>query len=75
MWSKDILAEHDVDIDSFFKAVDALHKIIHIEEQTSANNEKEEQRNIIKEHGGTVVVVSLESIQQVLYRKLCSHLY
>ena len=56
---KDILAEHDVDIDSFFKAVDALHKIIHIEEKTSANNEKEEQRNIIKEHGRTVVVAEL----------------
>ncbi len=56
---KDILAEHDVDVDSFYKAVDALHKIIHIEEETSANNEKEEQRNIIKEHGRTVVVAEL----------------
>jgi hypothetical protein len=58
---KGILAEHDVDVDvdNFYKAVDALHKIIHIEEKTSANNEKEEQRNIIKEHGRTVVVAEL----------------
>jgi hypothetical protein len=56
---KDILAEHDVDVDSFYKAVDALHKIIHIEEKTSANNEKEEQRSIIKEHARTVVVAEL----------------
>jgi len=56
---KNILAEHDVDVDSFYKAVDALHKIIHIEEKTSANNEKEEQRSIIKEHARTVVVAEL----------------
>ena len=56
---KDILAEHDVDVDSFYKAVDALHKIIHLEEETSANNEKEEQRSILKEHGRTVVVAEL----------------
>lgn len=56
---KDILAEHDVDVDSFYKAVDALHKIIHIEEKTSANNEKEEKRSIIKAHARTVVVAEL----------------
>ena len=56
---KNILAEHDVDINSFYKAVDALHKIIHIEEKTSANNEKEEQRSIIKEHARTVVVAEI----------------
>lgn len=56
---KDILAEHDVDVDSFYKAVDALHKIIHIEEKTSANNEEEEKRSIIKEHARTVVVAEL----------------
>jgi len=56
---KNILAEHDVDIDSFYKAVDALHKIIHIQEKTSANNEKEEQRSIIKEHARTVVVAEI----------------
>ena len=56
---KNILAEHDVDVDSFYKAVDALHEIIHIEEKTSANNEKEEQRSIIKEHARTVVVAEL----------------
>ncbi len=54
---KNILAEHDVD--SFYKAVDALHKIIHIEEQSSANNEKEEQRSIIKEHARTVVIAEI----------------
>ena len=56
---KNILAEHDVDVDSFYKAVDALHEIIHIEEKTSANNEKEEQRSIIKEHARTVVVAEI----------------
>ena len=56
---KNILAEHDVDVDSFYKAVNALHKIIHIEEKTSANNEKEEQRSIIKEHARTVVVAEI----------------
>jgi len=56
---KDILAEHDVDVDSFYKAVDALHKIIHVEEQASANNESEEKRSIIKAHARIVVVAEL----------------
>ena len=56
---KDILAEHDVDVDSFYKAVDALHKIIHVEEQASANNESEEKRSVIKAHARTVVVAEL----------------
>ena len=56
---KDILAEHDVDVDSFYKAVDALHKIIHVEEQASVNNEREEKRSIIKAHARTVVVAEL----------------
>ena len=56
---KKILAEHDVDVDSFYKAVDALHEIIHIEEKTSANNENEEQRSIIKEHASTVVIAEI----------------
>jgi len=54
-----ILAEHDVDVDSFYKAVDALHKIIHVEEQASVNNESEEKRSIIKAHARTVVVAEL----------------
>ncbi len=56
---KDILAEHDVDVGSFYKAVDTLHKIIHVEEQASANNESEEKRSIIKAHARTVVVAEL----------------
>ena len=56
---KDILADHDVDIDSFYKAVDALHKIIHIEEQASVNNETEEKRAVIKAHARVVVVAEL----------------
>jgi len=56
---KGILAEHDVDNDSFYKAVDSLHKIIHVEEQGSANNESEEKRSIIKAHARTVVVAEL----------------
>ncbi|MFK5983935.1 MAG: DUF1631 family protein [Pseudomonadota bacterium] len=55
----DILAEHDVDVDSFYKAVDALHNIIHVEEQATANNESEEKRSIIKAHARTVVVSEL----------------
>jgi hypothetical protein len=56
---KDILAEHNVDVDSFYKAVDALHKIIHVEEQASVNNESEEKRSIIKAHARIVVVAEL----------------
>lgn len=56
---KNILAENNVDVDSFYKAVDALHKIIHVEEQASANNESEEKRSIIKAHARTVVVAEL----------------
>jgi hypothetical protein len=52
----DILAEHDVDVDSFYHAVDALHNIIHREEQNAAIIEKEEKRNILKEHARKVVV-------------------
>lgn len=55
----DIIAEHDVDVASFYKAVDALHQIIHSEEETAANNEREEQRAVIKEHARTVVVAEL----------------
>jgi len=56
---KEILSEHDVDVDSFYKAVDSLHKIIHVEEQASANNESEEKRSVIKAHARTVVVAEL----------------
>ncbi|HHJ36584.1 MAG TPA: DUF1631 family protein, partial [Gammaproteobacteria bacterium] len=56
---KDILAEHDVDVDSFYKAVNALHKIIHVEEQASVNNESEEKRSVIKAHARVVVVAEL----------------
>jgi hypothetical protein len=56
---KDILAEHDVDVDSFYKAVNALHNIIHVEEQATANNESEEKRSIIKAHARIVVVAEL----------------
>jgi hypothetical protein len=55
----DILAEHDVDIDSFYNAVDALHKIIHHEEKSAAVVEKEEKRNVIKAHARKVVVAEL----------------
>jgi len=55
----DILAENDIDEDSFYKAVDSLHKIIHVEEQASVNNESEEKRSIIKAHARTVVVAEL----------------
>ena len=54
-----ILAEHDVDIGSFYKAVDALHKIIHIEEESFTHNEKEEKRRVIKAHARTVVVTEI----------------
>ena len=56
---KDILTDHDVDVDSFNKAVDALHKINQVEEQASVNNEKEEKRSVIKAHARTVVVAEL----------------
>jgi len=56
---KSILSERDVDIESFYKAVDSLHKIIHHEEKSAATIEKEEKRNVIKEHARTVVVAEL----------------
>jgi len=56
---KDILGERDVDIDSFYKAVDTLHNIIHHEEKNAASIEKEEKRNVIKGHARTVVISEL----------------
>lgn len=56
---KGILADSDVDVESFYKAVEALHRIIHIEERASVNNEQEEKRSVIKAHARTVVVAEL----------------
>jgi len=69
---KDILGERDVDIDSFYKAVDTLHNIIHHEEKMAATIEKEEKRNVIKEHARTVVVAELRkyTIGKILPKKI-----
>jgi hypothetical protein len=55
----DILKDYDVDIVSFEKAVDALDKLIRHEEEFAEENEKTEQRIIIREHAREVVLKEL----------------
>lgn len=55
----DILEGYDVDIVSFEKAVDALDELIRHEEETADENEKVEQRAIIRKHAREVVLKEL----------------
>jgi hypothetical protein len=55
----DLLGEYDVDISSFDKAVDALEDLITNEEALAEENEKKEQRAIIRQHARGVVLKEL----------------
>lgn len=57
-----ILREYDVDIASFERAVDELHKLITIEEEIAAENEKIEQLEIIKDHARDVVLTEMRHV-------------
>ena len=54
-----ILKEYDVDISSFEKAVDSLEELIKNEEKLADDNEKAEQRSIIRKHARDVVIKEL----------------
>jgi len=55
----DLLDEYDVDITSFENAVDALEELITHEEKLADENEKNEQRTIIRQHARGVVLKEL----------------
>jgi len=57
-----ILREYDVDIASFERAVDELQKLITIEEEVAAENEKIEQLEIIKDHARDVVLTEMRHV-------------
>ena len=57
-----ILHEYDIDIKSFERAVDALHTLIKSEEEIAAENEKSEQREIIKQHARDVVLTEMRHL-------------
>lgn len=57
-----ILHEYDIDIESFERAVDALHTLITSEEEIAAENEKSEQREIIKQHARDVVLTEMRHL-------------
>ena len=54
-----ILKEYDVDIESFERAVDALETLIAHEHELAEENERAEQRAIIKAHAREVVLTEL----------------
>lgn len=58
----DILQDYDVDKASFEKAVDELQTLIRKEEEISAENEKNEQHEIIKQHARNVVLSEMRLI-------------
>jgi hypothetical protein len=57
-----ILHDYDVDITSFENAVDALHTLISHEEEIAAENERVEQRNIIRQHTRDVVLTEMRQL-------------
>ena len=57
-----ILREYDIDIASFERAVDELHKLITIEEEVAAENERIEQLEIIKDHARDVVLTEMRYV-------------
>jgi len=57
-----ILREYDVDIASFERAVNELQKLITIEEEVAAENERVEQLEIIKDHARDVVLSEMRHL-------------
>lgn len=57
-----ILREYDVDIASFERAVEELQKLIAIEEEVAAENERIEQFEIIKSHARDVVLTEMRHV-------------
>lgn len=57
-----ILREYDVDIASFERAVDELQRLITIEEEVAAENEKIEQLEIIIGHARDVVLTEMRHL-------------
>ena len=57
-----ILREYDVDIASFERAADELQKLITIEEEVAAENERIEQFEIIKDHAREVVLTEMRHV-------------
>lgn len=58
----DILEEYDVDIVSFEKAVDSLEQLITREEEVAEQNEKIQQKIIIRKHARSVVIKELRCL-------------
>ena len=57
-----ILEKFDIDIEAFEKAVDALEDIITMEEQLTADTEKQQQRQIFQEHARNIVISQLKMV-------------
>ena len=57
-----ILSEYDVDIVAFEKAGEELEELIQREEKLSSQQEKEEQRAIIKKHARSVVLTEMRRL-------------
>ena len=57
-----ILEKFDIDIEAFEKAVDALEDIITMEEQLTAETEKQQQRQIFQEHARNIVISQLKMV-------------
>jgi len=57
-----ILRAYDVDIASFERAVDELQKLITIEEEVAAENERIEQLEVIKDHARDVVLTEMRHL-------------
>ncbi|NNJ98681.1 MAG: DUF1631 family protein [Gammaproteobacteria bacterium] len=54
-----ILQKYNIDIASFERAADALHKLIKSEQEMAAENERTEQREIIRQHARNVVLTEM----------------
>ena len=57
-----LLHDYDVEIASFERAVDALHTLIGEEEVIAAENERVEQREIIRQHARDVVLTEMRHL-------------
>ena len=55
----EVLQEYDIDIASFERAADALHQLIQSEQEIAAENERTEQREIIRQHARNVVLTEM----------------